>query len=174
MSQDTTPDWLPFYVRDHLAGARAGANMFARIARVHNHPQVRTEIARLGAEVRQEYRELRGIMEGLGMRRATPTMLFTVAGEMAERLKLNGSLFQRAPAADILELEGLIAAVQAKARLWETLLAVMEAGAPLDGGQLRRLQEQAEGQRKTIIGLHSQVVHSFRATGAPGTQGQPG
>ena len=158
MGQEAVPDWLPYYVRDHLAGARAGINAFARIARVHNQPLVRAELAGMHQQIQQEYQELRAMMAELGMRRASPTMVMAVVGELLERLKPNGSLIKRSVGADVLELEALISAVQAKARLWETLLAVSGTGLSLDAGKLRVLQNQAEGQRKTLIGLHAHVV----------------
>lgn len=162
MSQQGTHDWLQYYLRDHLAGARAGVNMFARLARSHSHQQARTELAAIHAEVEEEYRVLQAIMADLGMRPVSVTMLMSVVGELAERLKPSGSLVKRTMGADVLELEALIAAVQAKARLWETLLVLSDTDPSLDAEQLRRLRDQAEAQRISIIKLHSQVIRSSR------------
>lgn len=77
---------------------------------------------------------------------------------MVGRLKPNGALNKRSAGADVLELEALVAAVQAKARLWETLLTLTETNAQLDVEQLRHLQDRAAGQRDKIIELHARVV----------------
>lgn len=158
MSQASTTEWLPFYLRDHMAGATAGLNLFDRVSRNHSHARVRTEVARLREEIRDDREELRSIMNDLGVRQASLTMVTAVLGEWAGRLKPNGSLLKRSVGADILELEALTAAVQAKARLWETLLALCGPNSPLDATQLRQLQERAEGQRNTLMTLHGDVV----------------
>lgn len=163
MSQEAIYTWLPFYLRDHMAGARAGVNLFDRVARGHSHQQVRTQIAIMHDEIEQDSRALRAIMEDLGIRRASGTMLLGVLGELVGRLKPNGSLLKRSAGADVLELEALVAAVQAKARLWETLIALVETGSPLDADKLHQLQNRATDQRNTIIALHAKVVRTSRA-----------
>ncbi len=153
MSQEATHEWLPFYLRDHMAGARTGVNLFDRVAHGHSNPQVRTQIAALGEEVEQDCQALH-----LGVRRVSVTMFSGMLGEMVGRLKPNGALIKRSAGADVLELEALVAAVQAKARLWETLLALTETNTQLDVEQLRHLQDRAAGQRDKIIELHARVV----------------
>lgn len=132
MSQEATHEWLPFYLRDHMAGARTGVNLFDRVAHGHSNPQVRTQIAALGEEVEQDCQALQVIMSDLGVRRVSVTMFSGMLGEMVGRLKPNGALIKRSAGADVLELEALVAAVQAKARLWETLLALTETNTQLD------------------------------------------
>lgn len=163
MRQEAIYRWLPFYLRDHMAGARAGVNLFDRVARGHSHQQVRTQIAIMHDEIEQDSRALRTIMEDLGIRRTSGTMLLGVVGELVGRLKPNGSFLKRSAGADVLELEALVAAVQAKARLWETLIALAETNFPLDVAKLRQLQNRATDQRNTIIALHAKVVRTSRA-----------
>ncbi len=162
MSQKPTNEWLPYYLRDHMAGATAGVNFFGRVASGHSHPQVRAQVAEIHKEVEKERQTLRAILVSLGIRPGSVTMAAAVIGERVGRLKPNGGLVKRSVGADVLELEALTGAVQAKARLWETLLALAETNSHLDAGQLRDLQDQANNQRETLIALHAQVVRSLR------------
>ena len=161
MSQRATHEWLPFYLRDHRAGARAGVNLFARVASGHSHQQVRSLVAGMREEVDLDCQTLRIIMECLGVRQVSITMHLGVVGELVGRLKPNGALIKRSAGADVLELEALVAAVQAKARLWETLLVLAETNSLLDPDQLQRLQDRAAAQKDTIIKLHTQVVRTL-------------
>ncbi|GAA5226365.1 hypothetical protein [Paeniglutamicibacter antarcticus] len=160
MSQKTTHEWLPFYLRDHMAGARTGVRLFDRVAQGHSRHQVRTEVARTHGEVEQDCRALRVMMTDLGMRQVSLTMFMGVFGELVGRLKPNGAIFKRSIGADVLELEALVAAVEAKARLWETLIALSGSIPELDSEKLRHLQDRAGDQRDTLIGLHAQVVRT--------------
>lgn len=162
MNQQATDEWLPYYLRDHMAGATAGVNFFGRVASGHSHQQVRTEVARMHLEIQQERHALRAILVSLGIRPSSATMVAAVIGERAGRLKPNGKLLKRSVGADVLELEALTGAVQAKARLWETLIALAETNPELDARQLRELQDQANDQRECLIALHAQVVRSLR------------
>ena len=60
----------------------------------------------------------------------------------------------------MLELEALTAAVQGKARMWETLLAHADRDARLDTEQLQDLLDRAHTQSQILIGLHTRVVRA--------------
>lgn len=163
MTQDTSAQWLPFYLRDHMAGATAGVNLFGRVAGGHSDYEVRTQVARLGTQVQQDRSALGKIMTDLGIRQISLTMLTGVLGELAGRFKPNGYLTTRSPGADVLELEVLTAAVQGKARLWETLLALAENDARLNSDQLRELSDRATDQCDTLVELHTRLVRALPA-----------
>ncbi len=163
MTQDTSTVWLPFYLRDHMAGATAGVNLFRRVAGGHSDYEVRTQVARLSTQIQQDRSALGKIMTDLGIRQISFTMLAGVLGELVGRFKPNGHLTTRSPGADVLELEVLTAAVQGKARLWETLLALAEKDPRLDTDQLRDLSERATDQRDTLLQLHTRLVHTLPA-----------
>ncbi len=115
MTQDIhTGQWLPFYLRDHMAGATAGVNLFDRVAGGHGDHGVRAQIAQLRAEIDQDRQALGRIMTTLGIRQISLTMLTGVLGEVAGRFKPNGYLTGRSPGADVLELEALTAASRVK------------------------------------------------------------
>ena len=162
MSQEATHEWLQYYLRDHFAGAAAGVNLFDRVARGHSDSRVRAQVARMHNEVAQEQQILRSIMAELDVRRVSATMYMAVIGERVGRLKPNGAILKRSVGADILELEALSAAVQIKARMWGTLLALAESNPRIDADLMRRMQDQAVDQQRTIVALHTQVVSSLQ------------
>lgn len=154
-------EWLPFYLRDHMAGATAGVNLFDRVASGHSDYEVRTQVARLASQVRQDRSDLGTIMTALGIRQVSLTMLTGVLGELAGRFKPNGYLTGRSPGADVLELEALTAAVQGKARMWETLLAHADRDPRLDTDQLQDLLDRAATHTQILIGLHTRLVRAL-------------
>lgn len=159
MSQGPGQEWLAFYLRDHLAGATAGLNLFARVAAGHGHPQVRTRVGQLRAEIEQDRDALRQVMDALHIRQTSVTKVVAVIGEFAGRFKPNGALVRRSFGADVLELEALIAAVHSKAQLWDTLLTLPDGVPGLDIGQLQELCSRADGQKVVLRALHAEVVH---------------
>lgn len=160
MSQETTHEWLQYYLRDHFAGATAGVNLFARVSRGHSNPQVRTEVGSIYKEVVQEREILRAILSDLGIRRVSGTMVMAVVGERVGRLKPNGALRKRSIGADVLELEALAAAVQVKACMWGTLLGLAAIDSRLETDQMKQLQDQAIKQRHTLTSLHALIIRS--------------
>lgn len=162
MTQDIhTGQWLPFYLRDHMAGATAGVNLFDRVAGGHGDHGVRAQIAQLRAEIDQDRQALGRIMTTLGIRQISLTMLTGVLGEVAGRFKPNGYLTGRSPGADVLELEALTAAVQGKARMWETLVARADRDPRLDADQLLDLLDRATTQSEILIALHARIVRAL-------------
>ncbi len=160
MSEKPGQVWLPFYLRDHLAGATAGVNLFERVADGHRDPRVRREVRRLGIEVKQDRDDLKSVMGALRIRQVSITMLAAVAAELAGRLKPNGSLVRRSVGADVLELEALLAAVHGKAQLWRTLLALTGDIPGLDGDRLRELGARADAQQIVLRSLHADVLRA--------------
>lgn len=158
MGHEFDHEWLPGYLRDHYAGATAGVRLFGRVADTHSWPHVRAEVAGIHAEIKQERADLQKILQQLEIRSASATMVAAVVGEKLGRFKPNGNLAKRSTAADVLELETLSAAVQAKSLLWETLLALAETYPELHTEALLKLRDQAIAQRETLMALHKLVV----------------
>lgn len=152
------PDWLPLYLRDHYAGATAGVRAFERVAGSHSVAEVRDQVGQLAQEVAGDRDALEKIMDSLDVRSSSLTELLAVAGEFAGRFKPNGSLWQRSPGADVLELEALTAAVNAKALLWETLLSRSDDYDELDPTALTELKQRALHQEEVLATLHKRVV----------------
>ncbi len=158
MTANTDTSWVAFYLRDHMALATAGVNLFARVADGHSKPHVRAQVARLGEQMREDRSVLAQVMTDLGVRQISITMLAAVVGEVAGRFKPNGAISGRSPGADVLELEALAAAVAGKAQLWQTLQGQAHTDSRLDAGQFNDLQERAHQQLQVLHALHAQVV----------------
>lgn len=155
--------WLPTYLRDHYAGAVSGTRLFGRVADGHSEEWVRVEVTRLRDEVSQDRTALQSCMAALEVRQESVTMLVGIVGEYVGRLKPNGSLLRRSAGSDVLELEALSAAVQAKSRVWESLLVLARHDDRLDADQLQALLDRAHAQRDRLIDLHSRLLDTLIA-----------
>ena len=158
MSASDESDWLPFYLRDHYAGASAGVQLFDRVAGGHSDASIRAEVAQIRTEVSDDKTALGSMMGALGIRQLSLTMLVGMLGEYAGRLKPNGSLLQRSSGSDVFELEALSSAVQAKSRVWETLLTLAEHDARLDAARLQELLDRAHGQLERLGDMHARFL----------------
>lgn len=105
---------LAVYVRNHLAAARGGLDLFRRVARSTEGTDAGPEVAALAAEVDVDLRTLLAIAQVLGIGENKPFGFAARAGETLGRLKPNGSLVRRSPLTDLIEIEGLLDAVAAK------------------------------------------------------------
>jgi hypothetical protein len=127
---------LATYLNDHLAGEVASSELARRISRT------RPELRALADEIESDREELLDVMRGYGVEPRQHKAAIGWLSEKAGRLKLNGRLLSRSPLSDVLELEGLLLAVEGKAALWRTLRALPGA----DTERLDRLLRRAEGQ----------------------------
>lgn len=156
-------NWLTPYLRDHYAGASAGVQLFDRVASGHSDPEVRSAVAGLREDVARDKKALGSMMTAVGVPQLSVTMLLGMVGEYVGRLKPNGSLLQRSPGSDVLELEAMGAAVQGKSRVWETLLVLAQDDERLDAERLQGLLDRAHGQREQLIELHRSFLERLTA-----------
>jgi hypothetical protein len=113
----TDPRSLSTYRNDHLAMAIAGIELLRRAA--GSHPAERSEaLTRLRDEARGDLESLRELMRRLEVAESRPMAAPGWLAERAGRLKPNGYLLRRSPLADVVELEGLRAAVQGRLVCW--------------------------------------------------------
>ena len=147
---------LAVYLRNHEAAARAGCDLFARVARSHQGEAYAGELNALHREVREDRKTLRGIL-----RRAQvpPDLLMGTAlqvGERISRLKPNGRIVRRSALTPLIEIEGLLDAVHAKAAGWWALDAAdLEATA---ASELTSLRERADSQIERLRTIHASVA----------------
>src|SRR5689334_22751411 len=106
------------YLREHYTAAVAGFELFERSARTQTEPQVRHELARLAAEYAENSAAMLGFLDELGVSRSPVGERMVKLGERLGRLKANGSLVRRSRLSDLLELEALCAALNAKKLAW--------------------------------------------------------
>ncbi|MEV4946726.1 hypothetical protein [Streptomyces sp. NPDC053755] len=149
------PTLLGVYLNDHLAGASAGAQLVRRMTRAHHGRAFEPQLAELTEEVREDLRSLRRFMDVLGVRRLRSR---TAAGWLAERLgrlKFNGRVLSRSPLSDVLELEAMRLAVEAKADCWRSLRGLARADARLDPDRLDKLIQRARRQSQSLEAMRT-------------------
>jgi hypothetical protein len=151
------PTQLAIYLRNHEAAARAGHDLFRRASANQRRRPYGAELSELAGEVAEDLSSLQLVLRANGVQ---PDLLLGTAlriGERVGRLKPNGRILTRAPLSDLIELEGLLNAVHAKASGWQALrnagTAVHDGGADFD-----QLFARAEDQRRRLAALHATVA----------------
>lgn len=148
---------LAIYLRNHDAAARAGVELFRRAAHNQRTRPYGAELAELRIEVEQDARALRQVLtaEGVSPDRAQGALL--QLGERVGRLKPNGSLLRRAPLSDLIEVEGMLDAVRAKAAGWQALSPVPSGRWP-DEVDPAEYQHRALSQAERLSTIHRTVA----------------
>ncbi|GAA2230604.1 hypothetical protein [Streptomyces nogalater] len=141
---------LGIYLNDHLAGAAAGTQRAARLARTARGSALGRAMEPVAAEIAQDRTALLDIMRDLGV----PVRRYKVcAGWTAEklgRLKPNGRLVRPSPLGILLDLEALRLGVEGKTACWQTLRRLGAADERLDLARLDTLLERARRQQESI------------------------
>ena len=139
-------DLLAIYLNDHLAGATAGRELVRR-ARGAN------EGTELGA-----YLETLARMGRLEITTDRLKVATGWAAEKAGRLKLNGRVTGYSPLSRLVEVEGLLVAVQGKLAGWRALRELVPHEPRLDAEELDRLAARAERQLEELRAQHHTVA----------------
>jgi hypothetical protein len=144
---------LAIYLRNHEAAGQAGRDLFRRTAANQRERPYAGELSELATEVEQDLETLRAVMRAAGV---TPDRLQGLAlrvGERIGRLKPNGRLLGRSPLSDLIEIEGLLDAVRAKAAGWQAL-AQVPAPDWSETADTRLLYERALDQAARLTRIH--------------------
>ena len=80
------------------------------------------------------------------------------AAELVGRLKSNGTLTDYSPSSRVLELEGLLAGVDGKRSLWQSLKTAVASRPELDVAALDVLIERATSQRERLQAAHDEAA----------------
>ncbi len=148
---------VEIYLQNHEAAARAGHDLFRRSAANQRPRPYADELAALADDVRDDLAELRSLMREAGFR-ANPVLGVALRlGERLGRLKPNGRILTRSPLSDLIEVEALLDAVNAKRAGWIALTAA----APLDrvdSAQIETLKVRADDQIARLEAIHSSVA----------------
>lgn len=161
MAPSETPDptrLLAIYLRHHAAASRGGLDLFERSARSQLSPEARRELRDLADQVAQDRRHLVEILRRLGIPRPRVAEMLVGVAERVGRLKPNGTVFHRSPLSDVMELEVLSTAVEAKRLGWIALRVVGEGDGRLDTAELDVLIGRADDQRDRLESLRRQAV----------------
>ncbi|WP_030345936.1 hypothetical protein [Streptomyces sp. NRRL S-1022] len=141
---------LGIYLNDHLAGATAGTQRAAHLARTSRGSALGRALHPVAAEIAQDRTTLISIMGDLGV----PVRRYKVCagwvGERAGRLKPNGRLVSRSPLGVLLDLEALRLGIEGKVALWQTLRRLGASEERLDPARLDTLLERARRQQTTV------------------------
>jgi hypothetical protein len=150
------------YLNDHLTAATAGVELFKRAANGQSHPARRTALGHLATEVASDRDALVAIMAKLGVRPAPHRIALGWAAEKLGRLKTNGSLLQRSPLSDLVELEGMLLGVQGKACLWRSLGVLAATDTRLDAHELELLEKRAASQCAELEAMRRSAAEVLR------------
>ena len=147
-----TDRFLAIYLNDHRAAAAAGEALARRIVDETESSEAKSIVRAVADQITEDRRTLERVAQLLGVR-ANPAK--TSAARVAERLgrlKFNGRLWRRSPLSAVIELEGLVAGIDAKRSLWTSLLiANRNELAEFDFDQLA---SRATQQRALLVPLH--------------------
>jgi hypothetical protein len=148
---------LAIYLRNHEAAGQAGLDLFRRTAASQRDRPYAGDLAELASEIEQDLQSLRAIMRAVGVTPDRVQGLVLRLGERVGRLKPNGQLLGRAPLSDLIEVEGLLDAVRAKAAGWHALSAV-ESPEWSEAADTTVLYERALDQAERLSAIHRQVA----------------
>jgi hypothetical protein len=113
--------WVRTYINDHRAGAVVGLALTRRCRGENRAAALGETLADIEAEIEADASTLEQVAARLGIRPDPVKLLIARVGELAGRLKLNGRLTGYSPGSRVLELEGLLAGIDAKHSLWRAL-----------------------------------------------------
>jgi hypothetical protein len=144
---------LRVYLNDHRAGAAGGQALAKRCLRNNPRSELGDTLRQLLPDLESEAKTLEGIIERLDATANRAKQVLAVAGERAARLKLNGSFRRYSPLSRLLELEALLAGIEAKRSMWLAFAssAVSEAVADVD---FEALATRATEQRSRLQPHH--------------------
>ncbi|MFF5439223.1 hypothetical protein [Streptomyces achromogenes] len=141
---------LGIYLNDHLAGATAGTDRAARLARTARGSALGRAIEPVAAGIAEDRTALLDIMRDLGV----PVRRYKVcagwAAEKLGRLKPNGHLVRPSPLGTVLDLEALRLGIEGKTACWQILRRLGATDERLDQARLDTLLERARQQQETI------------------------
>lgn len=153
----TTRRWLRLYLQDHYGASTGGVALFRRVGGSHSDPQAARAVTAMAEEIETDQAALAGIMSALDVDPSVVKQSLMWVGEKVGRLMTNGTLVRRSPLTDVLELEALSVAVEAKLRGWKLLQAVAAFDSRVDKDLMAELVGRAEGQRDTLEELRLDV-----------------
>jgi hypothetical protein len=149
-TRTTADHLLAVYLRDHFAGSTAGLALAERCQRANADNPLGAVLAEIVAEIAGERDRLRAIMGALDVSEDPLKAAVGHAAELVGRLKSNGMFTSYSPSSRVVELEGLLAGIDAKRNLWRSLRLAAATRPVLDVGALDELIAQAGSQRDRL------------------------
>jgi hypothetical protein len=149
---------LGIYLNDHLATLTLAVELARRAANARRGKPSGDSLERVGAELDDDRSALLEIMRALDVPVRQYKVIAARAAELIGRLKPNGHLLSRSPLSDIVEVEGLRAAVQANVSCWGTLHQLAAREPRLDTDRLMELLGRAQRQSDALEECRRQAV----------------
>jgi hypothetical protein len=149
---------LATYLRDHFAAAGAGLALAERCRRSNEDNPLGTVLAEIVPEISADRDSLGEIMRALDVSEDPVKAVIGQAGELVARLKTNGVLTHYSPSSRVLELEGLLAGIDAKRSLWRSLRSAGAAQPACNAAQLDELIARATSQRERLRAEHERAA----------------
>lgn len=161
LRKPSTPSELfAIYLNDHRAAANAGRGLAARCAASNDGTTLGEYLRTFLAELDQDVTLLEGVCGESGVPDARIKRWVARAGHHLGSLKLNGQLLGYSPLSRVIELESLIAAVNAKRQLWQTLLdgEITRRTGDVPRGDIEAAVRRAEQQVDRLAEHHGDAV----------------
>ena len=159
---------LGIYLNDHRGGSAGGVALARRSQSNNQGSPLGDELAVIVRALEHDAATLSAIAARLSVPDDPIKRAFARAGELVGRLKTNGRLTAYSPLSRLLELEMLLAGIDAKRSLWRSLntLAIGE----LSDFDFEELEQRATTQRTRLIPFHTQAARDALASqSAPAT-----
>jgi hypothetical protein len=156
----TADHLLAVYLRDHFAGAATGLALAERSQRANDDNPLGAVLAEIATEIADDRDSLRGIMSDLNVSEDALKAAVGQAAELVGRLKSNGMFTHYSPSSRVVELEGLLAGIDAKRNLWHSLRLAAETRPVLDVTALDQLIARADSQRDRLQVEHDRAARN--------------
>ena len=156
---------LHIYLNDHRGAAAGGVHLAHRIARHHAGSPYGADMARVATETEEDSRALERVCVREGVTRNVVKQTVGVIGEYVSRLKFGGLRHGSSPPSHLLEVELLMAGVDARRSLWRAL-AIIDAP-ELHDFDFDLLQRRATEHRERLVELHGHVARGLAGVSQP-------
>jgi hypothetical protein len=144
--------FLRVYLNDHRAGAAGGLARARDSARRNRGSRFGDVLETLATQLESDVQSLDSVLDELSVPANPWKRTLILAGERIGRLKPNGRLLQQSPVSLVLEIELLMAGIDAKRSLWRALQVA--CGAHIQSVDLDDLLRRADEQQALLRELH--------------------
>ena len=151
------PSPLVVLLRNHQAGGRAAIDLYDRALSGQRARPYAARLRTLRDEAREDLDFNESVMRRLGVAASPVQVVGTRITERVGRFKPNGRLVRRSPLSDVVELEGLIAAVHVKLAGWQAA-QVGEFLTAAESARLTGLEARARTQAERLSRMHAEAA----------------
>lgn len=156
------------YLNDHLGASVAGIELTHRCLSNNRNSELGKFLEHLLLVLREEQVRIRKLIRRLGGTESVAKKLGGWALEKVGRLKLNNALFRYSDLSRVVELETLLAGLQAQAGMWRAMEAFRSDDPRFDGIDFSTAKEQSEEMLRKMQEFHAQAAElAFANIGGP-------